>query len=183
MIHTEVPLRVAALGGRLGVGALDILYNNVGASTVGDSRVTQTAVEEFRRALDLNLFGMLLCCRHAIPRFLQAGGGGVVNTSLAVGLMGVPDLDSYTAAMGGVVASTRLIAVEGARERRGAHIHDHRAGTGDVQAQAGDGSVHEELLGPASPEDVAYAALFLPSDEARVITGVGLPVDSGVTMS
>jgi NAD(P)-dependent dehydrogenase (short-subunit alcohol dehydrogenase family) len=169
-------------------GRLDILYNNAGASTVSDSRVTQTAVEEFRRTLDLNLFGTWLCCKHAIPQIVQTGGGAVVNTSSAAGLMGVPDLDSYTAAKGGVVAITRSMAVEYAPDKvrvnavaptsttteRVLEMYKHRPATG-LRTR--------NLLGPASPEDVAYAALFLASDEARVITGVVLPVDSGVTMS
>lgn len=168
-------------------GQLNILYNNAGASSVGDSRVTQTSAEEFKRTLDLNLFGTWLCCKLAIPHIVQAGGGAIVNTSSAAGLIGVPELDSYTAAKGGVVAITRSMAVEYAADKvrvnavaptsttteRVLEMYKHRPPTG-LRAK--------NLLGPASPEDVAYAALFLASDEARVITGVVLPVDSGVSM-
>jgi len=169
-------------------GRLDILYNNAGASSVGDSRVTQTTVEEFRRTIELNLVGTFLCCKHAIPELVKAGGGAVVNTSSAAGLMGLPDIDSYTAAKGGVVAMTRSMAVEFASSKvrvnavaptsttteRVLEMYKHRPPTG-LRTR--------NLLGSATPEDVAYAALFLASDEARVITGVVLPVDSGVTIS
>lgn len=169
-------------------GRLDILYNNAGASSVGDSRVTQATVEEFRRTIDLNLLGTWLCCKHAIPELVMAGGGAVVNTSSAAGLMGLPDIDCYTAAKGGVVSLTRSMAVEFAPSNvrvnavaptsttteRVLEMYKHRPPTGLRT---------KNLLGSATPEDVAYAALFLASDEARVITGVVLPVDSGVTVS
>ncbi len=102
--------------------------------------------------------------------------------------MGLPDIDSYTAAKGGVVALTRSMAVEFASSKvrvnavaptsttteRVLEMYKHRSPTG-LRTR--------NLLGSATPEDVAYAALFLASDEARVITGVVLPVDSGATIS
>ncbi|QHE84777.1 SDR family NAD(P)-dependent oxidoreductase [Hydrogenophaga sp. BPS33] len=167
-------------------GRIDILYNNAGASFVGDSRVTRTSLEEFRRTIDLNLTGTWLCCKHVIAR-MEATGGAVVNTSSAAGLIGVPELDSYTSSKGAILALTRSMAVEYAPARirvnavaptsvtteRVLELYKHRPPTG-LRAK--------NLLGPATPEDVAHAALFLASDDARVITGVVLPVDSGVTM-
>lgn len=168
-------------------GRVDVLYNNAGASSVGDSRVTRTSLEEFRRTLDLNLTGTWLCCKHVVARMEADGGGSVVNTSSAAGLIGVPELDSYTSAKGAIVALTRSMAVEYAAARvrvnavaptsvtteRVLEMYKHRPATG-LRAK--------NLLGPASPEDVAHAALFLASDQARVITGIVLPVDSGVTI-
>jgi len=169
-------------------GRLDVLYNNAGASTPLDGPVTEAPVEEFGRVVGLNLYGTWLCCKYAIPELIKAGGGAVVNTASAAGLMGTTNIDCYTAAKGGVVAITRSMAVEYADRKirvnavaptsttteRVLELYRNRPPTG-LRAK--------NLLGPAEPIDVAYAALFLASDEAKIITGHVLPVDSGVTIS
>lgn len=93
-------------------GKLDVLYNNAGGSTAQDGRVTEVSIEEWWRAIRLDLFGTFLCCRYGIPELIRAGGGAVINTTSVVALCGVVGRDAYTAAKGGVLALTRSLAVE-----------------------------------------------------------------------
>ena len=91
---------------------LDVLFNNAGGSTPQDGRVTEAPIEEFWRAIRLDLFGTWNCCRFGIPELVRAGGGSVINMASNVALMGVAGRDCYTAAKGGVAAITRSMAVE-----------------------------------------------------------------------
>ena len=93
-------------------GALHVLHNNAGGSTARDSDVTAAPLDEFWRAIKLDLFGTFLGCRFGIPVIQRSGGGSVINMSSNVALMGVPGRDCYTAAKGAVAAITRSMAVE-----------------------------------------------------------------------
>jgi len=170
-------------------GKLDVLYNNAGGSTMQDSRVTDGSTAEFWRVISVDLFGTWVCCKHGIPRIIDAGGGAVVNMTSNVALMAVPGRDSYTAAKGGVAAMTRSMAAEYARDKvrvnaiapsvtltpRVRRLLEKAPGVSELAAK--------HLVGLAEPEDVARAALFLASDEARITTGHILTVDSGTTIS
>jgi NAD(P)-dependent dehydrogenase (short-subunit alcohol dehydrogenase family) len=174
---------VAAFGG------LDVVYNNAGGSTLADGPVTEAPLEEFWRAISLDLFGTFLGCRFGIPRLVEAGGGSVINTASNVALMGFPGRDCYTATKGGIAAMTRSMAVEYAaqgvrvnavapattRTPRVMHMLENNAGISSVTGR--------QLLGIVEPEEIAYMALYLASDESRRTTGQILPVDSGVTIS
>jgi NAD(P)-dependent dehydrogenase (short-subunit alcohol dehydrogenase family) len=166
-------------------GRLDVLYNNAGGSTAQDGRVTEVSIEEWWRAIRLDLFGTFLCCRFGIPELIRAGGGSVINTTSVVALCGVVGRDAYTAAKGGVLALTRSLAVEYAKHKvrvnamaPGATLTDRvkKFLSSDPRTQATD---DKHLLGLGEPEDVAATALFLASDESRRITGTIFPVDSG----
>jgi methylmalonyl-CoA epimerase len=89
-------------------GALHVLHNNAGGSTARDSDVTGAPLDEFWRAIKLDLFGTFLGCRFGIPAIVRSGGGSVINMSSNVALMGIPGRDCYTAAKGGVAAMTRV---------------------------------------------------------------------------
>jgi NAD(P)-dependent dehydrogenase (short-subunit alcohol dehydrogenase family) len=170
-------------------GALHILHNNAGGSTSIDNTVVDAPIEEFWRVIKLDLFGTFLGCRFGIPAIIQSGGGSVINMSSNVALMGIPGRDCYTAAKGGVAAMTRSMAVEFAPHKvRVNAIAPSATMTDRVRALvAGNASLTKladsHLLGLIEPEDIANMAVFLASDESRMVTGQVYPVDSGVTIS
>ncbi|HVH78567.1 MAG TPA: SDR family oxidoreductase [Stellaceae bacterium] len=92
-------------------GRLDVLHNNAGGSTAQDDTAVDAPLDEFWRAIKLDLYGTFLGCRFGIPELIKSGGGSVINMSSNVALMGVPGRDCYTAAKGGISAITRSLAV------------------------------------------------------------------------
>jgi NAD(P)-dependent dehydrogenase (short-subunit alcohol dehydrogenase family) len=171
-------------------GALHILHNNAGGSTPVDSTVVDVPLEEFWRAIRLDLFGTFLGCRFGIPAIIASGGGSVINMTSNVALMGVSGRDCYTAAKGGIAAITRSMAVEFAPQRvRVNAIAPSATMTDRVRGrlEAGNPRVTKlaaaHLVGLIEPADIANMAVFLASDESRMITGHVYPVDSGVTIS
>ncbi|TDR89183.1 SDR family NAD(P)-dependent oxidoreductase [Enterovirga rhinocerotis] len=170
-------------------GALHILYNNAGGSSLADGPVTECPAEEFWRAIKLDLFGTWLVCRHGIPELIRSGGGSVVNASSVVAHLGWPGKDAYTAAKGGVAALTRSMAVEFAAQKvRVNAISPCITLTPRVREQLAKLEstkriAEQHLVGLADPDDVAMAALFLASDESARTTGHILQVDSGLTIS
>jgi len=169
-------------------GALHILHNNAGGSTLRDSDVTDAPLDEFWRVIKLDLFGTFLGCRFGIPAIIRSGGGSVINMSSSVALMGVAGRDCYTAAKGGVAAITRSMAVEFAPKVRINAIAPSATMTDRVRKlvagnSALDRLANSHLLGLIEPEDIAPMALFLASDESSKVTGHVYPVDSGVIIS
>jgi NAD(P)-dependent dehydrogenase (short-subunit alcohol dehydrogenase family) len=170
-------------------GALHILHNNAGGSTPMDSNVVDAPLEEFWRAIKLDLYGTFLGCRFGIPALIRAGGGAVINMSSNLALMGLPGRDCYTAAKGGVAAITRSMAVEFASKKvRVNAIAPSATMTDRVKKlvagnPALDRMSQSHLLGLIEAPDVANMALFLASEESRMITGHVYPVDSGITIS
>ena len=167
-------------------GGLHLLHNNAGGSTEVDDNVVDAPLEEFWRAIKLDLFGTFLGCRFGIPAIIRSGGGAVINMASVVALMGFPGRDCYTAAKGGVAALTRSMAVEYGRQgvRVNAIAPTVTLTPRVVKLLAGNAAMQvladQHLHGLGQPMDMAQAALFLASDEARIITGVILPVDSGL---
>ncbi|MBV9250553.1 MAG: SDR family oxidoreductase [Acetobacteraceae bacterium] len=170
-------------------GALHVLHNNAGGSTPRDNTVVEAPLEEFWRAIKLDLFGTFLGCRFGIPEIIKAGGGSVINMSSNVALMGIPGRDCYTAAKGAIAAITRSMAVEFAPQRvRVNAIAPSATMTERVRKLVAGNPALEKmanahLLGLIEAPDIANMVLFLASDESRMITGHVYPVDSGVTIS
>lgn len=170
-------------------GALHILHNNAGGSTAADHTAVEAPLDEFWRAIKLDLYGTFLGCRFGIPAIANSGGGSVINMSSNVALMGVPGRDCYTAAKGGIAAITRSLAVAYAPQKvRVNAIAPSATMTERVKRLvAGNTALQKladsHLLGLIEPEDIANCALYLASDESRLVTGQVLPVDSGVTIS
>jgi NAD(P)-dependent dehydrogenase (short-subunit alcohol dehydrogenase family) len=170
-------------------GALHILHNNAGGSTPHDNTAVEAPIEEFWRVIRLDLFGTFLGCRIAIPQIIRSGGGSVINMSSNLALMGIAGRDCYTAAKGGVAAITRSMAVEFASQRVRVNAIAPSATMTDrvrklmVGNAALDKLANSHLLGLIEPPDIANMALFLASDESRMVTGQVYPVDSGVTIS
>ena len=170
-------------------GLINVLYNNAGGSTQVDDTAVNVPLEEFWRAIKLDLFGTFLGCRFGIPEIIKAGGGSVINMASNVALMGFPGRDAYTAAKGGVASITRSLAVSYAPQkvRVNAIAPSVTLSPRVIALMAANEAVkrigESHLLGLGEPMDVAYAAIYLASDESRITTGSILRVDSGVTIS
>jgi NAD(P)-dependent dehydrogenase (short-subunit alcohol dehydrogenase family) len=182
---------------RAGFGRLDVLYNNIGGSTPADGPVTSVELDEFWRAMRLDVFSTILASRHAIPLIAESGGGAVINTTSYTAMLGVAGRDCYTAAKGAIISLTRSMAVEYApqnirvnavspgavdTERLRNFLNnnpDHP--TFDQRNRHRRPEVGSHMMGIVKPEDVAHASLFLASGEAARITGTILSVDSGAT--
>lgn len=170
-------------------GTLDILVNNIGMASVGT--VVDTTEEAWDRALDVNLRTAFLASKHAVPVMAERGGGSVVNISSISALRGDGTL-AYSAAKGALLAMTVDMAYS--HGRQGIRVNAIAPGhltTPNVAAAYGGPSPRTDYLNTLRNEagllategtgwDVGWAAVFLASDEARWITGVTLPVDSGV---
>lgn len=170
-------------------GRIDILYNNVGGSTAADGPVTTAPFEEFWRKMRVDVFGTWLGCHYAIPHMIASGGGSIINASSMYALSGNPNRDAYTAAKGAVTALTRSMAVEFAKYKiRVNAVAAAGTTTERVQRRLEEGHIAQKvidahLLGFVSPIEVAYAVLYLASDESLTTTGHVLAVDSGLTIS
>ncbi len=166
-------------------GKLNVLYNNAGGSTAQDGPATKVSLEEFWRTIKVDLFGTFACCKFGIPELIKAGGGAVINTTSYVALAGIKGRDAYTAAKGGVLALTRSLAANYAKH--GVRVNAIAPGaiaTERVKKFMNDdprikSMVDKHMLGLGVPDDIANMALFLASDEARIVTGAIFPVDSG----
>ena len=170
-------------------GGLDILANNAGIVVTGDA--VETTEEMWRHVIDVNAKGTWLCAKHAIPQMLARGGGSIVNTASINAIRGNHRLVAYGASKGGVMAMTMAMALDYADRniRVNCVCPATIGGTRMVQRaldQQADADEHLEYMRAkhpigriGKPEEVAYAILFLASDEASFITGVTLPIDGG----
>jgi NAD(P)-dependent dehydrogenase (short-subunit alcohol dehydrogenase family) len=166
-------------------GLLNVLFNNAGGSSNADGPVTEASLDEFWRVIKLDLYGTFLCCRFAIPEIIKAGGGSVINNASMVGIKGELKRAAYTAAKGGVIALTRSMAAEYVREKVRVNALAPGAVSTDrilamIEANpAAKKAVEVQPLGLIDPLEIAYAAVFLASDESRSITGEVLPIAAG----
>jgi 3(or 17)beta-hydroxysteroid dehydrogenase len=173
-------------------GALNVLVNNAGIVVVRS--IEDTSVEELRRVLAVNVEGVFLGCKHAIPAMKAAGSGSIINLSSAAGLVGTPPFAAYSASKGAVRLLTKTVAghcLSLGYPIRCNSIHPGGMDTPMVQslpaALAGAGPTTAAVLGKMTtgpggqPEDVANVALFLASDEAKHLNGSEIAVDAGMT--
>jgi NAD(P)-dependent dehydrogenase (short-subunit alcohol dehydrogenase family) len=177
-------------------GKLDVLYNCAGGSIVQDAPVTEVDMFVWQHTMSLDLLGTFHCCRHGIPELIKSGGGAIVNMSSVAGLRGF-SAHVYVAAKGGIISLTRALAGEYAKNgiranaicpglvktervtQRFGNPGDPDSGSAHAQAIKGQFKRHPFAVG--EPEDIARIALFLASDEARMITGAIIPADGGLT--
>jgi NAD(P)-dependent dehydrogenase (short-subunit alcohol dehydrogenase family) len=174
------------------LGRIDVLFNNAGINPNDDQSVTDTDLEAWQRVQDVNVRSVFLCCRHGIPYLLEAGGGSVINTASFVAVMGAGVSQiSYTASKGAVLAMSRELAVQFARE----NIRVNALCPGPVEtplllAIFGDDPaalerrrIHWPTGRLAKPREVVNGALFLASDESSYVNGSTFLVDGGLTAS
>jgi NAD(P)-dependent dehydrogenase (short-subunit alcohol dehydrogenase family) len=171
-------------------GGVDVLYNNAGISPGDDGSVIDTSVEAWQRVQDVNAKGVFLCCKHGIPHLLERGGGSVINVASFVAILGAATSQiSYTASKGAVLAMSRELAVQFARE--GVRVNALCPGPvetplllsiyGDDPAALERRRAHWPTGRLAKPREVVNAALFLASDESSYVTGAAFMVDGGLT--
>ena len=167
-------------------GKLDILVNNAGIWRRG--HVLETSSDQWDDIMDVNAKGVFLGTKAAIPEMRKAGGGSIVNISSTAGLVGSKTSAAYSASKGAVRIFTKSTAVQYAAEGiRANSIHP-----GPIDTDMGDqvwpdaaskaASVTRTALNKmGTPEDIAYGALYLASDESSFVTGSELVIDGGVT--
>jgi NAD(P)-dependent dehydrogenase (short-subunit alcohol dehydrogenase family) len=171
-------------------GGIDVLFNNAGISPPDDVSVLDTSLEAWRRVQDVNLTSVFLCCQKGIPYLLRRGGGSVVNTASFVAVMGAATSQiSYTASKGGVLALSRELGVEFARQ--GVRVNALCPGPVNTPLlrelfakdpeRAARRLVHLPMGRFAEAEEIAAAACFLASDDASYITASTFLVDGGLS--
>jgi NAD(P)-dependent dehydrogenase (short-subunit alcohol dehydrogenase family) len=171
-------------------GGIDVLYNNAGISPSDDAGILETSVEAWQRVQDVNTKGVFLCCKHGIPYLLERGGGSVINVASFVAVVGAATSQiSYTASKGAVLALSRELGVQFARE--GIRVNALCPGPvetpllqriwGEDPAAAQRRLVHIPTGRLAQPGEIVNAALFLASDESSYVNGATFLVDGGIT--
>jgi NAD(P)-dependent dehydrogenase (short-subunit alcohol dehydrogenase family) len=164
---------------------LDVLFNNAGIE--GETGIlAESSLENWHRVLAINLTGVYLGCRYAIPEMLRSGGGSIINNASVAGIVGFPAISAYCASKGGVVQLTKAAALEYATQ--GIRVNCLCPGVIDTpmvrRASTTLQTVEamtqmEPIARLGRPEEVAALALFLASDDASFLTGAIIPVDGG----
>jgi NAD(P)-dependent dehydrogenase (short-subunit alcohol dehydrogenase family) len=170
-------------------GRLDICFNNAGISPPDDDSILTTEADAWARVQAVNLTSVYLCCKYGIPHLLAGGGGSVINTASFVAVLGSATSQiSYTASKGGVLAMSRELGVQFARE--GVRVNALCPGPVDTPLlrelfakdpeRAARRLIHVPMGRFAKPEEIAAAAAFLASDDASFITASTFLVDGGI---
>ncbi|MGD0118689.1 MAG: SDR family oxidoreductase [Candidatus Binatus sp.] len=172
-------------------GRMDCAFNNAGIEgEMGHGapiNIADCSEENWARIIAINLTGVFLCMKYEIPQMLKHGGGSIVNTASAAGLIGLPGGTAYVASKHGVAGLTKSAALEYAKS--GIRINAVCPGfirTAMVERAIDGGSISEEMMIASEPigrigrpEEIANAVLFLCSDDASYVTGLPMPVDGG----
>jgi meso-butanediol dehydrogenase/(S,S)-butanediol dehydrogenase/diacetyl reductase len=171
-------------------GRLDVLVNNAGYGIAGS--VVETDEQAWDDLMAVNVRGVYLCCKYAIPAMQANGGGVIVNTASVVAAVGIRDRAAYCASKGAVAALTRAVAID----HVGDGIRCNAVAPGTIDTPYFDGILEKsadpvalrrnlearQLLGRlGTPEEIAAAILFLAGDESRFATGTILTIDGGMT--
>jgi NAD(P)-dependent dehydrogenase (short-subunit alcohol dehydrogenase family) len=171
-------------------GSLDIAFNNAGISPPEDDSILTTGLDAWRRVQEVNLTSVYLCCKYAIPHMQRQGKGSIINTASFVAVMGAATSQiSYSASKGGVLAMSRELGVQFARE--GIRINALCPGPVNTPLlrelfakdpeRAARRLVHIPLGRFAEPEEIAAAVAFLASDDSSFMTANTFLVDGGIS--
>ena len=174
------------------LGRIDVLFNNAGISPTDDASVLDTTLEAWQRVQDVNLKSVFLCCKHGIPHLVEGGGGSVINTASFVASMGSATSQiSYTASKGGVLALSRELGVEFARQ--GVRVNALAPGPVNTPllqelfakdpVAAARRLVHVPAGRFAEVREIAAAALFLASDDSSYVNATNFLVDGGISQA
>jgi NAD(P)-dependent dehydrogenase (short-subunit alcohol dehydrogenase family) len=172
-------------------GRLDVLYNNAGVMPEADHSVIDTDADTWDLVMAVNVRGVFLACKHAIPRMVEGGSGSIINIASFVALLGcsVPQ-DAYTASKGAILSLTRSLAVQFAPKG----VRSNAICPGPVETPLlMDWLVKDEeakrirlARNPTGrfgkPEEIVHLAVYLASDESRWTNGASLVVDGGITV-
>ncbi|MBM7075788.1 MULTISPECIES: 3-oxoacyl-ACP reductase [Micromonospora] len=193
-VHTDVADEAAVRDLFDGVvqrhGRVDVAFNNAGISPPDDDSILDTGLDAWERVLRVNTTSVYLCCKYAIPHMRRQGKGSIINTASFVALMGAATSQiAYTASKGGVLAMTRELGVQFAREG----IRVNALCPGPVATpllmelfaadpeRAARRLVHVPMGRFGAPEEIAAAVAFLASDDASFMTAAQFVVDGGIT--
>ena len=171
-------------------GRVDIAFNNAGISPPEDDSILTTGLDAWRRVQEINLTSVYLCCKHVLPHMQRAGRGSIINTASFVAVLGAATSQiSYTASKGGVLAMSRELGVQFARE--GIRVNALCPGPVNTPLlrelfakdpeRAARRLVHVPMGRFAEPEEIAAAVAFLASDDASFITASAFLVDGGIS--
>jgi cyclopentanol dehydrogenase len=168
-------------------GKLNILVNNAGIS-LGTLPIEEITVEDWEHLMTVNVTGVFLGTKLAIPAMRRAGGGSIVNISSTAGIVGIGRSAAYTASKGAVRLFTKATAIQHAKDKiRCNSVHPGPVNTPFLQELLDNPVRLQERLSRvplgrlATPEDIAYGVLYLASDEASYVTGSELVIDGGTT--
>ncbi len=175
---------------RAAYGTIDVLFNNAGISPPDDDSILETELDAWRRVQEVNLTSVYLCCKYGIPHLLETGGGSVINTASFVATMGAATSQiSYTASKGGVLAMSRELGVQFARQ--GVRVNALSPGPVNTPLlqelfakdpeRAQRRLIHVPVGRFAEPHEIANAVLFLASDDSSFITAANFLVDGGIS--
>ena len=171
-------------------GRIDIAFNNAGISPPDDDSILDTGIEAWRRVQEVNLTSVYLCCKHVIPLMQARGGGSIINTASFVAVLGSATSQiSYSASKGGVLAMSRELGVQFARD--GIRVNALCPGPVNTpllqQLFAADPEraarrlVHVPMGRFAEAEEIAAAVAFLASGDASFVTAATFLVDGGIS--
>lgn len=171
-------------------GSVDIAFNNAGISPPEDGSILETGIDAWRRVQEVNLTSVYYCCKYAIPYMQEQGKGSIINTASFVAVMGAATSQiSYSASKGGVLAMSRELGVEFARQ--GIRINALCPGPVNTPLlkelfakdpeKAARRLIHIPLGRFAEPEELAAAVAFLASDDSSFITASTFLVDGGIS--
>ncbi|MGH3519180.1 MAG: 3-oxoacyl-ACP reductase [Haloechinothrix sp.] len=171
-------------------GSVHIAFNNAGISPPEDDSILTTGIEAWQRVQQINLTSVYLCCKYAIPHMRRQGKGSIINTASFVAVMGAATSQiSYTASKGGVLAMSRELGVQFARE--GIRVNALCPGPVNTPLlkdlfakdpeRAARRLIHVPLGRFAEPEEIAGAVAFLASDDSSFITASTFLVDGGIS--
>jgi NAD(P)-dependent dehydrogenase (short-subunit alcohol dehydrogenase family) len=171
-------------------GKLTTICNNAAVSIPGD--VTDVSVEDFDRTIAVNLRGVFLGCKYAVPALLEAGGGSIVNTGSVNSLVAEPFLSAYVASKGGVLMLSKAVAIDFADKGIRCNClcpgwvdtpinHPHAERMGGLDAVLETLPEWQPIGRQGYPEEIAAAAVYLASDESAFMTGSAFVIDGGMT--
>src|SRR5271157_3113481 len=168
-------------------GGINVLVNNA-AYLINFNPVLETPEDEWDIAIDVTLKGVFLCSKYALPEMIEAGGGSIINIASVGGMVGFADYSAYCSAKGGVIQLTKSMAIDYGRK----NIRVNAICPGPIDTpttpEAQDEKLHQwqrdmTVLGrTATPEEVAWPAVFLACDESSFVSGSNLVVDGGWTV-